>query len=133
MLAVRHAAIVFPPRALLGVAEEVVAADMVAMADLGPAQPAKELLCRVDACALAAVRLLMVDATHLEAGMQGIPGARVVGIQDRALGDASGDEGQGSGFVWEHGGDAVAAALADDHDGAALAGLVAGEATIDAL
>ena len=75
----------------------------------------------------------MVDPLGGEAGVQGIPVARLIGI-DRAAGlDAAGDDGNALVLCADHEGQRPALALAhDDHD-AALAGLVLGLATVDAI
>ena len=70
---------------------------------------------------------------HLEARVQIVPGRRFVGVQHGALGDAVPDPGQRGALGLEHARQRLAAALADHDDDLALAGLVLGQAAVDAV
>jgi len=78
----RLGAVVIPPmtlteRALLGVASQIDASDVMMMADLTPAQAAKEAFRAVRASDAVAVRELMVDPLHDVVPMQIIPAIRL--------------------------------------------------------
>ena len=73
-----------PPRHLPGVEAQVRPADVVVLADLGPAQAREERFGLVGACLVGGVSGLVVDPLHLEAGVQGIPMSRLVGVEDAA-------------------------------------------------
>lgn len=115
------------------VAEEIDARDVVMMPDLGAAEAGKILLRHVRAGLAIAVGELVVDPLHLKAGLQGVPRRRLVSVDDGAGLHAILDEGQGGALGAEHGGDRLAAALADDDDALALAGLVLREAPVAAV
>jgi hypothetical protein len=72
----------------LGVAEQVLARDVVMVANLSAAHAAEKLFRPVRAGAVEAVRLLMIDALHFEAAVQRIPRAAFVGVDDGARLDA---------------------------------------------
>jgi len=132
LVPIGHAAVIFPPRGFLSVAEEVGAGDVVMVPGFGAAEAAEILLSKVRARAVLAVGLAVIDPLHLESGMQGIPARRFVGMDDGALGDAGLDEAECRALGTEHGRDGMAVALADDDDGLALAGLIGGEAAVAA-
>ena len=62
------------------------------MPDLGTPHAAEKFLRPIRASAVQAVRLFVVDALHLITGMQIVPGAGFVGVNDGALGDTGLDE-----------------------------------------
>jgi hypothetical protein len=49
LFAIRQAAVIFPPRRLLRIAEQIIAADTVVVPDLGSAHTAEKFLGRVGA------------------------------------------------------------------------------------
>ncbi len=73
LLTVAHAAVVFSPRCLLGVAEQVDARDVVMVANLGATQAREELFRPIGAGLAVAVGLRVIDPLHFKAGMQGVP------------------------------------------------------------
>lgn len=70
LLAVSNTAVIFAPRGLLRVAEQIGSRDVVVMADFRTAEAAKELFRPIGAGAFVAVGFLVVDAAHLVAGVQ---------------------------------------------------------------
>ena len=66
LIAIRDAAVVFPPRILLRVAEAVRTGDMVMAANHGASEAGKVLCSHVSTCANEAVCLLMIDSLDLE-------------------------------------------------------------------
>lgn len=64
----------------------------------------------------------MVNALHFKPSMQRVPVCGIVRVDDGPFGDPRFDEREGLTFRPEHGWHAVAVALADDDDGATLAG-----------
>jgi hypothetical protein len=103
---------------------------MVVVADLNAPHAREKLFCPIRAGAVERVGFLMLDAAHLEAGMQIVPAGRLVGVDDSTLGDASANERQSLSLGAEHGRDRVAAALANDDDGLALARPIAGKTAV---
>jgi hypothetical protein len=78
LIAIRHAAVMFTPRAFPSVANEILTGDVVAVADFGAPHPAKEALSVVRVVAIVRAvdlfgYLLGQQWRHLEAGMQGTP------------------------------------------------------------
>src|SRR4051812_29747648 len=102
-------------------------------ADFGATQPTEILLSPIGASAVERIRLLMVDPLHFKPLMQMVPSGGFVGVNGCALGDPSANECRGAAFAVEHGGDRIAAALADDHDHLALAALITGVASVKAI
>ena len=133
LIAVGHAAVIFPPGRLLSVAEEIGARDVVMVPGLGAAKAAEILLRHVRAGAGLTVGLGMVDPLHLESRVQGIPTGSLIGLDDRARDDTGLDPVEGGALRPEHGRDRQAVALAHDDDGLPLAVLVDGEATVPAV
>src|SRR4051812_27438326 len=93
LVAVGLPAPVFPPRHLARVEAEIDAADVVVLADLGPAQAAEEAFRLIGAGPVVAEGYRVVDPLGGEAGVQGVPASRLVGVDGRAGGDAAGDHG----------------------------------------
>ena len=81
-------------------------------ADFGAAQAEEIFFSFVGAGTVKAVRLLMVDALHLETFMEVIPSMGFVGTNGRGLGDVAADECSGAALAAEHCRDRIAAALA---------------------
>ncbi len=81
--------------ALLGVAGQIHARDMVMVPDLTPAQAAKEALGPVGAGDAVAVGELVVDPLHDVAGVQVVPAIRLVGVDFGLGGNVVADVGQG--------------------------------------
>jgi hypothetical protein len=90
--AIGDAAVVLTPCGFLRVANEVRAGDVMVMADRDAAHAAEKAFGLVGAGAVQAVRLLVIDALHLVAAVQVVPCAGLVGVNDRAFGDAAADE-----------------------------------------
>jgi len=76
----------------LRVAEKVRARDVAANADLGATEPGEVFLNHVNASAIEAVCLLMIDSLDLETLMKVVPKRRFVGANGRADGNAGADE-----------------------------------------
>lgn len=76
---------VLAPRHLARVELEVYARDMVVLPVLGPAQPREVALGLIGAGPLVREREAVVDPVRLQAGVQGVPVRRLVGV-DRAAG-----------------------------------------------
>jgi len=102
-------------------------------ADHAAADAREEGLRPVDAGAVLAVGVLVVDAAHRVPGVQVVPGAGLVRMHLGALGDAGTDERAGGVLGGEHTGHGAAVALADGHDAPALAGLVDGQPAVLAI
>jgi hypothetical protein len=68
--AIAQSPVIFPPRILLRVAEEVRSRNVTVDADRSASQAAEELLSPVSARAVSAIRLLMIDCFDLETIMQ---------------------------------------------------------------
>jgi len=88
LVAIRHAAIVFAPRAFLSVSKQIRPRDMVMRADFGAAKAAEILLYHVRAGAIRRIGFSVVDPLHFEPTMKIVPGVGLVGIHDRSLGNA---------------------------------------------
>ena len=91
------------PRALLGIAGQVGARDVVMVPRLGPAQPAKEALRAIRAGDAVAVGKLVVDPLHHVMPVQVVPAIRVVGVNLGPSRDVVADVGQGRAFRLERG------------------------------
>jgi len=65
---------------------------MVMVTDLRAAHTAEKFLCPIRASAVEAIGFFVIDALHFVLGMQRIPRAAFVRIDNRALGDAGADE-----------------------------------------
>jgi hypothetical protein len=70
LLVIRDAAVVLTPRGLLRVLEEICPGDVVVNSDLGSAQAGEDFLSHVNARAIEAVCLLMINSLDLETLMQ---------------------------------------------------------------
>jgi len=92
LIAVRDAAVSFPPGTLLRVAEDIRPRDVMMDADLSASEPGEVFLSHVSASAIEAVCLLMIDSLDLETLMAVVPRRRFVGVDDRALDDLGADE-----------------------------------------
>src|SRR5215213_9548409 len=79
LVAVGLPAHILAPRHLPGVEAEIHAADVVVLAELGPAQAAEEALGLIGAGAVIREREAVVDPLGLEAGVQDIPVWGLVG------------------------------------------------------
>lgn len=64
---------ILPPRALLGIPDQVLPGDVVVMPGLGPTHPGEEAFCPVGVDALLAVSLRVIDPGHVEPGVQRVP------------------------------------------------------------
>ena len=73
LVPVGHAAVVLAPGRLLGVAEQVGARDVVVVPGLGAAEAGEVFLRHVRAGAGLAVGLAVIDAAHLEMGVERVP------------------------------------------------------------
>lgn len=62
------------------------------VAGLGAAHAAEKFFCPIRASAVEAISFLVIDALHFVGGVQRIPRATFVRIDDRSLGDARADE-----------------------------------------
>ena len=80
-----------------------------------------------------AIGFRVVDAGHRERAVQHVPMAGLIGMDGSAGSGASLDEGHAIGFAAHHGSQGAALALAADNDNAALAGLVFGQAAVNAI
>ena len=126
LVAVGLAAHILAPCHLASIEAEVDAADVVVLAELGPAQAREVALGLIGAGAIVRERDAVVDPLGGEAGMQGIPAGRLISVDGRAVGDAAGNHGHALILGLDHERQRAALALAhDDHD-AALAGLMLG-------
>ncbi len=75
----------------------------------------------------------MIDALHFILGVQRIPRASFIRVDNRSLGDARTDERKRLPLGAEHGRKRAAIAFTDNHDSLALAVLIAGETAITAV
>ncbi len=75
----------------------------------------------------------MIDAAHVIVGVQGVPTARFVGVNDRTERNMTTDRRDCVAFLGAHEGKRAALAFAHDDDHLALAGLFLGKAAIDAI
>ena len=66
---------------------------MMVMAGFGPAHTAEKFLCPIRASAVKAICFFVIDALHFICGVQRIPRASFVRIDNRSLGDARANEG----------------------------------------
>jgi len=79
LCAVVYAAMILPPRALLGVADQIQTGNMVMMSDLRTPQTREEPFRTIGVdTALCAIKLLMIDPRHFVATMKIIPRRRFV-------------------------------------------------------
>ena len=85
---IRHPATIFPPRHLDGVGQQVLAADVMVLAQLGAAQAREVAFGLVRASAVLGEGNRVVDPHHVVIGVQPVPAARLVGMDDAAHGDA---------------------------------------------
>lgn len=109
------------------------AADAVMRPDLGTAKAAKEALRLIGAGFAVRIAFLVVDALRQVALMKNVPAACFVGMNDCFGMNPSRDSLNALGFCLEHKGKCDPATFPhDDHD-AALAGLVASQAAINAV
>ena len=123
---VRHPAAILPPRHLDGVGREVLAADVVVLAQLGAAQTREVAFGLVRARAVQGEGNRVVNAHHVVVGVQPVPAAGFVRVHDAAHGDALADQGDGIGLLAHDEGQrppAFAALAGHDHD-LTLAGLL---------
>ena len=75
----------------------------------------------------------MIDAVHVVIGVQGVPAARLIGMDRRAHRDMLADHRDCVAFLADDKGKREAAALAGNDEDLPLAGLFLGEAAIDAV
>src|SRR5580704_17103797 len=109
---------------------------MVVMPDFSAAHAAEKTLgvvCVRLSIIPQAVGFLMVDAMQRVAGMERVPASRLIGIQRSFRRDTLANEGERIGFIAEHAGQRLAAALTDHNHNLALAELVDGLAPILAI
>src|SRR5207302_766801 len=129
-------AVILPPRRLLGESDQIGAGNVMVMADLAAAHPAKEALRVVRVrlrLVLQAVGFLMIDPVQGEPGVKLVPPGALIGVQRRLRRDLRADEVERIGFGPEHAGERSAAALADDDDDLASAGPVCPLAAVLAI
>src|SRR6185312_3961089 len=84
----------------------------------------------IGASAFEAVRLLVIDPQHFVLGVEIVPRAGFVGMNDGAIRDALADEIERCRFAGEHAGESATAALAHDHHDLTLRRLVRIPATV---
>src|ERR1043166_3450912 len=94
------------------------------MPDFRPAHTGEKFFGPIGASAVETVSLFMIDPAHFVTSMKCVPVRRIVGVDDGALGDPRLHKCEGLPFRFEHRRNAVAVALANDHHGLALAGLI---------
>src|SRR5271165_1812775 len=111
------AAHVFAPRHFAGILAEMRPGNMVMLADLRASQPRDIAFRLVGAGAIFAVRLAMINPFHFEARMQVVPSSCLVGVDDTASGDATTNNRDGLGLMFNHCRHSRAAPLAH-HDNA---------------
>ena len=75
----------------------------------------------------------MIDPVHVVIGVQGVPAARFVGVNDRAERHVLPNGGDGGAFLRADEGQRPTATFTDDDDDVTLAGLFLRQPTIDAL
>ena len=130
---VRQPAAVLTPRhlngvgsELNGVGSEVFAADVVVLAQLGAAQAREVALGLVRARAVLGERDRVINAHHVVIGVQPVPTAGLIGMDDAAHGDALADQGNGVGLLAHDEGQrpATFAALTGHNHDLPLAGLL---------
>ncbi len=119
---VRHPAAILAPRHLDGVGRQILAADVVVLTQLSATQAGEVAFGSVGAGAVPGERHRVVDAHHVIIGVQPIPAARLVGVDDAAHGDALTDQGNSVGFFGDHKRQRLAVALAGDDDRLTLSG-----------
>jgi hypothetical protein len=84
LLAVAHAAVIFPPIHFASIGTEIRAADMMVDTSLRAAQPRKEALSKVRAALAVAIGQRVIDPLDIEATMQDIPVRGFVGMDGAA-------------------------------------------------
>src|SRR5580658_8126269 len=99
---------------------------MMMMADLGAAEAAEKLFGPIGARLAVRIDFGVIDPLHFKAGVQIIPSARLVGVDDGSGRHAAADEIERAGFALEDGRKRVSATLANDDNNLALAALVLG-------
>jgi len=92
--AVAVLAMALPEGALLGVAGQIDARDVVMVPDLTPAQAAEEALRAIGAGDAVAVGKLMIDPLHDVAGVQVVPAIRLIGVDFGLVRDVVADVGE---------------------------------------
>lgn len=130
LFAVAGPALVFPPRHFGGIAVQVLAADPVILAPLRTAQTGEVALRLIGAGVIRAVGFLVVDALHVNAGMQGVPTGGFVGMDGGGAINARLDEGDAFLFGTEDLSDSPAVTLTGHDNHLTLARLVLGKATV---
>lgn len=85
LVSVRGAPVVFPPRGLLGVAEEVCPSNVMVDANFSAAQAAEVLFSPVRRSAIKRIRLLMINPLNFKPLMQVVPCGGFVSMDDSAL------------------------------------------------
>jgi hypothetical protein len=132
--AVRLAAGILAPRHFVGVLIEVLTADPMMDAKLGAPQPTKPALRFVGAGPVIGLELAgMIDPQHRIRGVQGIPRARLVGMNDRSAGDVLPDQ-RDRGTLARHDERKCATHdFAGDNDDLTLAGLFLGSAAVGSI
>jgi hypothetical protein len=85
---------------------------MMMVALFGAAQAAEKFFLPICASAVHRISLFVIDALHFILGVQRIPRATFVSVDNRSLGDARAYEGKGLPFGAEHGRERAAIALA---------------------
>src|SRR5262249_20053933 len=106
---------------------------MMVDADLRTAQSREKRLGGVRASAVLAVRLLMVDALGQIARVQGVPMRGFVGVNGSADFDPLAKGRKSFRLSSEHERKSLAAFLTGNDNNATFAGLIDGEATVNAL
>src|ERR1700679_2321144 len=96
---------IFAPRALLSIAKQVRAANVMVMAHFRAAKAREIAFGLVGASAVERVGLLVIDALHFVLGMQAIPARSLVSVDQRSQFDAGLDPCERRAFRTEHGGD----------------------------
>ena len=117
---VRHPAAILAPRHLGGIEAEILAADVVVLADLGATQAREEALYLIGARAVLAIRNRVVDPAHLEPGVQRIPAGRLIGMDRAARQDVRTDQGDAIGLLGDRPRQGPAVPLTGHDDGLAL-------------
>ena len=72
--------------------KQIRSGDMMVMALFGAAHAAEKFFCPIRASAVKAIGFLMIDTFHFVCGVQRIPRAAFIRVNNRALGNARADE-----------------------------------------
>src|SRR5271170_5980330 len=126
------AAHVFAPRHFTGILAEMRPGNMVMLADLRASQPRDIAFRLVGAGAIFAVGLAMINPFHFEARMQVVPSSCLVGVDDTASGDATTNDRDGLGLMFNHCRHGRAAPLAHHDNALAFAALMLASTPVNA-